>query len=273
MSTPTHSLAARALALLLSACATLSPGGARAEQQNPPPASRAADASERAASRARSVVTLAAADAAFRANELPVEAARELIDLARQRAFGSELAELSVGPVRLICQAPSCQDRLETLERLTGLTSGAPFVLDQVQRASERLFKTGLFESIDVQTSIEEDGRVGLTFELAGAVSIERVRFEGLSPPPFREDFQRLLIYREGQPFRALRDGERRVTWRFGDEGELVIEGESKEPARSRRRTRRRPRASPRSESASRRSSTASRSCSLETATSTPTWP
>lgn len=156
---------------------------------------------------------------------VPLEAARAAIFEARKRAFGTDLSDLVITGVTLTCNAPVCNDRLETLERLSGLHVGDPFAFDRVQRASERLFKTGLFESIDLATEFTPDG-IALTLNLTGAVRVDRILFEGLSPPPFREDFKRLLIYREGQPFRALGKNEDRVQWWFGEDGLVATAGE-----------------------------------------------
>ncbi len=153
-----------------------------------------------------------------RVQQAPVNAARDAIFDARSRAFGADLSDLTITDVAIECDAPVCGDRIETLRRLSGLRPGDPFAFDRVERASERLFKTGLFEAVELSTEFSVQG-IALTLELTGAVRVDRILFEGLAPPPFREDFKRLLIYREGQPFRALAKSEQRVQWWLDEDG------------------------------------------------------
>lgn len=103
---------------------------------------------------------------------------------------------------------PVCQENVDALREVTGLERGQSFSLELFERAAMRLFKTGLFETVESDfVHVDRDG-VKLTFSLTGAVRIRKVSFTGVSPPPFEEDYQRLLIYRQGQPFRGLERGQ-----------------------------------------------------------------
>ncbi|MGM0555394.1 MAG: POTRA domain-containing protein, partial [Myxococcota bacterium] len=100
-----------------------------------------------------------------------------------------------------LCRNPVAQ---ENLKDLTGLFVGLEFTIDRLRRAEERLAKTGFFESIEATVEPHQGG-VGLTLEAEGAVLIRDVEFEGVKPPPFVSELRKLLIYRQGQSYRADR--------------------------------------------------------------------
>lgn len=149
------------------------------------------------------LVERAVEDGARRAREVPIEQARRALLAARDRAIIEDLSELPILSLELEC-APQVCDRepglRQTLRRLTGLEPGQPFAIERIQRAGERLFKTGMFANVDVQTDFTPEG-VGVTIALEGAILIRSIEFEGVSPPPFREDLERVLSYRRGQPW------------------------------------------------------------------------
>ncbi len=172
------------------------------------------EASAQALRKARQRVEQGTERAAVASEDAPINAAKQALQDSLGVAFGANVAELKIAGVEVICDAPVCKDRIEELRSITGLVVGEPFAFEKAQRASERLYKTGLFESIEVIPSMTPDG-IALSLKLGGAIRISRIKFEGLAPPPFRDDFRRLLIYREGQPFRALKEEENRVSWRL----------------------------------------------------------
>ena len=145
----------------------------------------------------------------------PVETPGFGVELGEELGEGGRLGAEAVGSTRVIyqgrpiarvelrCSLPRCRDRVELarLVALTGLEQGQPFVEAAVERAYQRLAKTGFFESIDVDRSIEPEGGVAVVFDALGATTIRDIRFEGLSPPPFEADLRKILLYREGQPY------------------------------------------------------------------------
>lgn len=132
------------------------------------------------------------------------------------RAHASSAAQIEsstdvvIRGIEIECSAPVCEENKEALREMTGLELGQSFSFELIERATTRLFKTGLFEEIELERErVDRDG-VKITFALTGAIRIRKVSFAGVSPPPFEEDYERLLIYRQGQPFRGLGRGQDR---------------------------------------------------------------
>lgn len=96
-----------------------------------------------------------------------------------------------------LCQQPAAVQRFQ---RISGIAEGDIYRQSELQRAHQRLAKTGFFRQLTVERTLESDGVV-ITIDAVGAVLIRRVSFEGSSPPPFERELRNVLMYRPGQVF------------------------------------------------------------------------
>ena len=123
------------------------------------------------------------------------------VEAARTRAAELELSGLPLRELTLECNEPVCdssQEKLLLLE-LVGLRPGMPFSRELQLRVRERLLKTGIFKEPRFYIHLTPERQIDLTITLERALVIRAIRFEGMRPPPFVEDFERVLNYREGQ--------------------------------------------------------------------------
>lgn len=106
--------------------------------------------------------------------------------------------------IELICTLNECQDtvQLDSFKDIAGLYVGMTYDSQALTLARQRLLKTGLFESnIITRAKLLPKGGVRLEIYAQAAVLIRSITFTGLDPPPFRDDLQKILIYREGQAY------------------------------------------------------------------------
>jgi outer membrane protein insertion porin family len=122
-------------------------------------------------------------------------------DQAYEKFIGKPVTRFELRCDLDLCRNPVAQ---ENLKDLTGLFVGINFTVERLRRAEERLAKTGFFESIEATVEPHQAG-VGLTLDAEGAVLIRDVEFKGVKPPPFASELRKLLIYRQGQAYKADR--------------------------------------------------------------------
>lgn len=132
------------------------------------------------------------------------EAARQAVRGATDRAEELDLGGIPIGEITFDCADPVCETpkKRELLLLLTGLEPGQPFDRASQVRARERLLKTGLFEEPRFSFKVRGEGderRLDLNIGLERTTLIRKIDFVGITPPPFVEDFERILGYREGQ--------------------------------------------------------------------------
>ena len=132
------------------------------------------------------------------------EAAQEALQGATSRAAELDLGGIPIGNITFDCDDAICDTPLERslLLQLPGLKPGHPFQRASQVRARERLLKTGMFEEPRFGFRVREEGGkrlLDLTIGLERTALIRKIDFVGIRPPPFVEDFERILSYREGQ--------------------------------------------------------------------------
>ncbi len=105
------------------------------------------------------------------------------------------------------CDLELCQSERarQTFLDISGLRIGEPFGQEVFDRAQRRLIKTGFFQELVVDRSLD-DGGVAIDIDARGAVLIRRIDFEGTSPPPFKSELRNVLMFRPGQVFRDDRE-------------------------------------------------------------------
>jgi len=132
------------------------------------------------------------------------EEASEKTQLDVRTQIDRQLVGKPIGRVQFDCDLPLCQNpaNVEELVDLSGLYVGQPFTSEAMLRAETRLSKTGFFESIRVTKRLTE-GAVFIDIRANGATLIRDVSFDDIDTPPFRSDLEKVLIYRQGQPFRG----------------------------------------------------------------------
>ncbi len=153
-------------------------------------------------------------------------------------ASSSQIAE-----VELQCDLSLCSDPVEseTFLNLAALYPGRTLDDRTLEIARNRLVKTGVFRQVNFEREPTVGGDVKLTVIARGATRIRSVTFKGVSPPPFRSELRRLLIYHPGEVYEqdlskrnaqlASLEAEFRKEGYFGTEISLVVEsvpGESK---------------------------------------------
>lgn len=140
----------------------------------------------------------------------PEEIEAPQVEAPQVEAPGDDFSGKLIVGYELRCDLELCasDEAVESFKELSGLAVGQLFEPRRVERAQERLAKTGFFRQLAVERRLE-DGGVVIEIEALGAVLIRRVRFEGLKPPPFEEELRKVLMYRSGQVFF---DDEDRVT-------------------------------------------------------------
>lgn len=131
------------------------------------------------------------------------EEASGTTDLDRRHAVDAQLIDKPIGRVEFDCDLTLCDSPANVREfiALSGLSVGQSFSSERMLRAETRLSKTGFFQSLQVTKRLVE-GSVFIAIQAKGAVLIRNVGFGSLDTPPFRSDLQKVLIYRQGQPFR-----------------------------------------------------------------------
>lgn len=168
--------------------------------------------------------------------------ARELVALGVERGVMDERPILDVAFTCTLKRCDKAHER-ERFARIMGLKAGGRYSRERVQRAEDRLAKTGLFVSVKTRRELApcptpgasppppnpapgkatpsptltvtadtrkaiaamcRPGEQGVRLEVvaSGAVLIRRISFDGVDPPPFRDDLNKVLLYRRGQPFR-----------------------------------------------------------------------
>ncbi len=114
----------------------------------------------------------------------------------------SELEGLPIVEYELRCDLDLCSDWevVERFKQMSGLAEGQIYRAARLERAQSRLAMTGFFRELSVEARREEDG-VYVEIVAWGAVLIRRIKFDGLSPPPFEQELRNVLMYRPGQVF------------------------------------------------------------------------
>lgn len=123
---------------------------------------------------------------------------RTVIDGEKGQFAGRPLAGYELECDLQLCEDPRVVERFKAL---SGLARWSSFQEAYLVRAQERLARTGFFSEMTVERRLEADG-VHVHIVARGATMIRRVRFEGLSPPPFETELRKVLMYRSGQVFR-----------------------------------------------------------------------
>lgn len=143
----------------------------------------------------------------------------------------SEIAE-----VELQCDLELCDDpvRTETFLSLAALYPGRRLDDRTLEIARTRLVKTGVFKQIAFDREPTVGGGVRLTVIAKGSTRIRSVTFRGVSPPPFRSELRRLLIYHPGEVYEndiskrsaqlSSLEAEFRKEGYFGSDVELLVE-------------------------------------------------
>lgn len=96
-----------------------------------------------------------------------------------------------------LCRQPEVVERFK---QMSGLAEGQIYRAQRLERAQSRLAMTGFFQQLEVEARRDSDG-VHIDIEARGAVLIRRIKFDGLSPPPYENELRNVLMYRPGQVF------------------------------------------------------------------------
>ena len=114
----------------------------------------------------------------------------------------ADLQGRRIADVQFHCDLELCQDEAvrQRFKDIAGISPGEIYHERHLERAQQRLAKTGFFQELTIERSLESDG-VTIAIDAAGAVLIRRVNFEGLRPPPFEHELRNMLMYRPGQVY------------------------------------------------------------------------
>ncbi len=141
--------------------------------------------------------TESAADAARRERER----ARRERENADRELIGKPIRRVTFSCDLSLCDNP---EQLETFVEISGLKVGAPYSIDSMLAAEERLAKTGFFAKFRVRKELTR-GSVIISIEASGAILVRQVEFVGLDAPPFESELRKILVYRRGEPYREDR--------------------------------------------------------------------
>jgi len=132
------------------------------------------------------------------AESTPTKDLREKVD--------AELAGKPIGRISFTCDLEICDNPANTAEfvDISGLYVGQAFALPFLDVAETRLAKTGFFDKLSVTKELV-GGSVFIEIKARGATLIRNVEFSGAETPPFESELRKLLIYRQGQAYRADR--------------------------------------------------------------------
>ncbi len=137
--------------------------------------------------------------------KLRAVAEAEPIPVQDQRAqVDAELAGKPIGRISFSCDLEICENPANNAEfvDISGLYVGQAFTLSFLDVAEMRLAKTGFFDKLSITKELI-GGSVFIDIKARGATLIRNVEFQGAETPPFESELRKLLIYRQGQAYKA----------------------------------------------------------------------
>lgn len=144
------------------------------------------------------------------------EALLSPVDVARLRLQRAHIQAVSQGrrvvKIELRCDLKLCRNPVaaERFKDIAGLFVGMTYDRQKMDVARNRLLKTGFFHNdLAIKSTVVNPQSVRLDIYMRGATLIRHITFKGVSPPPFREDLRKVLIYREGRPYTGDPEKER----------------------------------------------------------------
>ena len=181
------------LRLWLWACCLCAPCIAQAQPEVPPPA----------AALVRAKMLLRHAQAIASAPLLAGDLALRAQGIATAHSPQAEQNQVVLAVEFTCARLPVCEQPREMakLTKALGIRTGERLGAGRAV-ALERLLKMGVWEQVSVDVN-PRPGGVAVHIRALGAPIVSDVDIVGVDPPPFREEIERLLLFREGQPWRT----------------------------------------------------------------------